>query len=1405
MSPAEERHRDLLPLAPLSSTNGKSSASVCRSVNRRILRRHHRTSWANEGIATLNELRGSSHHPVPATHTAAQAVCAARIEEAYSSMGKPPEDTGALQALCETPTTYAATDVHSSTVRPYNKDIVSWPPHGFNPISVGSNLRAADKIWFSDWQRHLLRSNEAAIAIQEEIGLKHAYSDPALKSPLKYAEFLRELQSRGLLRWRRARPGEKPLLGVFFVEKKGNRLRLIFDTRIANTYFKSPASTKLPTAAAFSQIEIPAGSRLHLQHADIENAFYGLEVPAALSEYFTLRSIRADLVGYPTLSDGSIPIAGELLVPSLAVLPMGWSWSLALCQSVLESAIEDAGYSRGDFVQDQKGACVLSEHHASVAAYVDNFGVMSCNRDLSADGVNKIRDVLRRKGLRVHQIECSEPEAEPEDLDFLGLSFDEHSGHVRVKRSRVWRLRFAIDQLLTRNQISGSLLEIVIGHCTWIALLRRESLSVFSSVYAFINKHRHHSALMWSTVHKELRQFRDILPLLYSDLTASWCPSITASDSSPYGVGVCSRVLDPELVGSIGRTCERWRYHFEDAVAARKHAGIEVPVARPCFHDVAVEPDREPSPICDHELSSHSMFELAAGVDREFNEVPDHVLLFDKWTTVHSKPWQKQENILRTEGRALVWSFKHQLRSQANLNQRILALVDNLPLALGAAKGRANSPHLLPTLRQICALSLVSGSRLYVRWIPSEKNVADAPSRRFKGIQAPPNAPLRAPPGLLRHNLHAASQASPPAFASSRGSAQKGCRPRTEEPSIDQHPRARPELPGIKRPQAEHSHGLQCHDPGLRAVGLPGVSELGFGGVLAGDPADVLRLPVLRRSSTTGFPSDGSPAVLHPQSPPSASPSSGNGGLEQAGATTATTPTTKGGTTSNHCLGPARLEHRASSGPLHLVYLLPSPGRMSKTPSAEPHQGQPGCRSWSPDVGVTTPRKCSGSRWPGSFQNGALGRGHSSGPRLLATALSGGDASTPGAARTVQTARERREAVLLEVLPPPAAGPVRAVPISASARRRLGRCNHRKEESTGNQTARALAVRRLSATLCSHHQLAPRGEPHAAAGDLPRKVARAEPRSCFPLPDPDPTAPHPHRRQRLSHRQYIRHANATPSNKPKAQQLREIFRKALRKARCRRHLLFLELFAGHAGVSAQLRSQGFAVVDFELDHGTVFDLTDPTVRNIIKGWLSSGCVLGVWFGTPCTSWSRARRGPIDSGWGPLRSNNHILGLPNLKPNDQEKVNVGNNTASCTADLIVHGLKHNVPMVLENPATSMLWLCPSLQRCLRTHCTTFNLDFCQFGARWRKRTKLACWNIPDATSLLQSCSGHGGVCSRTNKHHIVLTGSDKATGKLWTKIAQPYPSAFCRQAAKVLIAAAEGQRHRRIHNILHNCS
>ena len=73
--------------------------------------------------------------------------------------------------------------------------------------------------------------------------------------------------------------------------------------------------------------------------------------------------------------------------------------------------------------------------------------------------------------------------------------------------------------------------------------------------------------------------------------------------------------------------------------------------------------------------------------------------------------------------------LRHACRSTESLGKRLLFLLDNMALVLGASKGRGGTPSLNHTCREICVISLAKFTIPVCRWIASETNPADEPSR----------------------------------------------------------------------------------------------------------------------------------------------------------------------------------------------------------------------------------------------------------------------------------------------------------------------------------------------------------------------------------------------------------------------------------------------------------------------------------------------------------------------------------------------------------------------------------------------------------------------------------------------------------------------------------------------------
>lgn len=64
-----------------------------------------------------------------------------------------------------------------------------------------------------------------------------------------------------------------------------------------------------------------------------------------------------------------------------------------------------------------------------------------------------------------------------------------------------------------------------------------------------------------------------------------------------------------------------------------------------------------------------------------------------------------------------------------SIQQRLIIFTDSLVTLFSVQKGRSSSSNLLPRLRNLATLLLASGIRLYLRYVPSEDNPADAASR----------------------------------------------------------------------------------------------------------------------------------------------------------------------------------------------------------------------------------------------------------------------------------------------------------------------------------------------------------------------------------------------------------------------------------------------------------------------------------------------------------------------------------------------------------------------------------------------------------------------------------------------------------------------------------------------------
>ena len=150
--------------------------------------------------------------------------------------------------------------------------------------------------------------------------------------------------------------------------------------------------------------------------------------------------------------------------------------------------------------------------------------------------------------------------------------------------------------------------------------------------------------------------------------------------------------------------------------------------------------------------------------------------------------------------------------------------------------------------------------------------------------------------------------------------------------------------------------------------------------------------------------------------------------------------------------------------------------------------------------------------------------------------------------------------------------------------------------------------------------------------------------------------------------------------------------------------LFVEIFAGRGSFSRAALQAGVRVVSIDHEVAQPFaplvtlDLTSKSGREILWTILDAPGLEAVHMGLPCGTSSRARELPIPKVMRqagvpeppPLRSAEFPLGLPNLAPHHQCRVDSANALYALAVEVILWCYQRGIAVSVENPANSWLW-------------------------------------------------------------------------------------------------------------------
>ena len=143
--------------------------------------------------------------------------------------------------------------------------------------------------------------------------------------------------------------------------------------------------------------------------------------------------------------------------------------------------------------------------------------------------------------------------------------------------------------------------------------------------------------------------------------------------------------------------------------------------------------------------------------------------------------------------------------------------------------------------------------------------------------------------------------------------------------------------------------------------------------------------------------------------------------------------------------------------------------------------------------------------------------------------------------------------------------------------------------------------------------------------------------------------------------------------------------------------LFWELFAGVAVLTTAFAREGWATgPPVDVITSPITDLLNPAFVMLVLGLILEGHITVLHLGPPCSSFSMAVNRFLSQR---IRSRENPEGLGGLRPDQQEKVIVGNHLAEISITLARAQMRVRRFFQLEQPASSLMLQLPSFRKLL----------------------------------------------------------------------------------------------------------
>ncbi len=535
--------------------------------------------------------------------------------------------------------------------------------------------------------------------------------------PAEYAATVGRLFEAGMVEFSPIATGHP--LGLFAVWKDyPNSQRLIVDARPANAQFKIP-KYESTTGDDLSRMQVGPGLVLEAAKADLADFFHSCRVPPEVRPYFGLRPIAVgDLSRLGLQVPSDVIDARGKVHPYLTTCPMGWGPSPGVAQGAHEAVLYGA-YGHGSAgarelcpVLDPAGrwsstrvpaidTAAAAAPHALVIDDLMLFRHVPVGEP-GASGPGAVSPALAGVLERYAAVKLKAKSSKVHDYarSQVLLGYQLHENVFRTTAEKYAAIYSEATALLARGWAQPREVERMVGKLTHIFLLCRLALSVFSSVYAFARQVGHVRANLWPSVRLELRVALAILPLVRADVSRPVAPILVQTDASSTGEAAVYTSAVP--LDDLRRECMRpratpcdpeCRWSAQEALSAAFEAPLEPELWKVAFMNARTEP-------CD---------------------------------------------IDTRETRAVTNAARWAARKPAMRGRRIVFQGDSTCAVGAIRKGRSSARGMLRQCRRLGAVVLAERLVVEGRWVPTNRNMSDRPSRGDP-VPGPCIAPARPRP-----------------------------------------------------------------------------------------------------------------------------------------------------------------------------------------------------------------------------------------------------------------------------------------------------------------------------------------------------------------------------------------------------------------------------------------------------------------------------------------------------------------------------------------------------------------------------------------------------------------------------------------------------------------------------------